>query len=115
MSTTSLVNLPDNPFVTPSPRGAGTGHLCGTVYRAVLLDTGESFAVKQILTSAERRSDLQARKEAHYLLTPPRPNAVAMAMRVRIVRIGKVEPEILPSQGDLFDGIYLLVYTCSYK
>lgn len=34
----------------------------GTMYRAVLLDTGESIAVKQILTSVVvGRSDLQAR------------------------------------------------------
>lgn len=34
----------------------------GTVYRAVRLDTGESIAVKQILTSVVSGSDLQARE-----------------------------------------------------
>lgn len=35
----------------------------GTVYRAILLDTGESIAVKQIHTSGMRRSELQVRGE----------------------------------------------------
>lgn len=38
----------------------------GTVYRAELLDTGESIAVKQILTSVVGKSDVQQARERYH-------------------------------------------------